>query len=471
MSNQSKAVFKHALALIFLFTHSVSFAGAGVNTDATCSPKLSKSDEKVKACVEATKAASANGADAKSTGGTEKDAELFTGTALNGMVLNEDGKKKCSAAYEQCKAVCEGAPLMSKCEDFNKLASAHDAGIVDNGQNAGAGLDTQSATQAGGGGGDMMGMIMGAGIGGLMGYMMAKKMNEDKEKAEEANKPPPDGALLPNGQIDCSKSDAYMYGECNAWLEANCSGSTTPQCKAFENRYCSTDGKLGKASDGFVGEGIGTPFCKNSVAVQFCKGQNRTMCPSCLGLARNNSAACQQDPSLCLAQNSPEQINEAKKSCPTDPAFADPNYTAGGGSQVPDQVNNGSLPAVVLPQSVAAKAANGMAPASVGGGSSGSSLGSAGSQTAKGASEGAIREGAPSGVVEGSSGSAYVAGAAASGVARDVASTKGVNYRTASAEGRPSDVEGPFGPSLFKTSSDVIKSRCDAGKFNNCPGN
>jgi hypothetical protein len=473
MSNQSKAVFKHAVALVFLFTHAVSYAGAPAS-EATCNAAFGKVTKEIKACKSAITAAQAN--TGKSDGTLKNGAETLGVTAATGKAITAEGKAQCGKVFDACKDACAGTTNETKCNEYGQASKEMAAGEVQNADTQQSAMDTQSAASGQSGSGDMMGMLMGAGIGGLLGYMMAKKMNEDKKEDEPT--PDPDSALLPTGQLDCSKGDAYMYGECNAWLEANCAGSTTPACTKFSNRYCGSDPAQVKASGGFVGEGLGTAFCKNVAATNFCKVQGRSMCPSCLGLARNNSAACQQDPSLCLAQNSPEQINEAKKTCPTDPAFSDPNYVAGGGSQVPDTINNGSLPAVVLPQSVA-----GVKPASVSGGaavidaksssgySTASVAGASGAGTGASAG-GAIREGEAAGAVAGSNGSAgtYAAGAAVSGVARDVASAKsGVNYRTASAEGRPSDVEGPFGPSLFKTSTEVIKSRCDAGKLNNCP--
>ncbi len=471
MKNKCKAVFKYALALVFLCASTPAAAAGPVSGNPElCKNGVADANAKVKKCNEDSAAAKAAGGAVG--GGAESAGGSMFAAGTNAAALNTTAATSCNAVYQACKEPCVGQAQLRQCESFKTLADAHTAGATEATAAADQGAATQSA--AGGSGSSMMPMLMGAAMGGLMGYMLAqqlKKKDEEKEKDD-------DGALLPSGQVDCSKEDAYMYGQCNVWLETNCINNLDAgNCKKFALRYCGTNSSQQNASGGFVGEGIGTPFCSKNLAWGYCKVQGREQCPSCLGLQRAASPACAQDPSLCLAQNTPEQINQAKTTCPTDPAFSNPAFTAGGGSQVPAQLQPGA-PVVVLPQSVGDASAvvregsaSGVATSSSASGTSSSGI------STQSAANGAIKEGQPNGAASSASyagggdtaGGGYGAGGAAG--ARDVASTQraaGGNYRTASAGPAP-DVEGPFGPSLFKTSTAVIKSRCDAGKLNNCP--
>jgi hypothetical protein len=421
MKSKRKAVFKTAIALLFFASH---FANAGAMPDENaCNAAVSSKNAKL--CEEAAAAASSNQiADANK--GMNQDAAHLQGQNTGQMILSADGVDKCKKAVEGadgCAAKCEGLSSASKkkCDRFASYKSEMEAGVADNTTTNQGTQATQDATggqpQSTGGGGDMMGMLMGAAMGGMLGYMLGKKMNEDKDK----DKGDDDDALLPNGQIDCSKKNAYEYRDCTAWLEQNCINDLDSQkCQKFSNIYCaatsSSPAQTGDAPPMEAGSGLGSPFCKKVNAHNYCKAQGRQSCPSCLGLARSNSPACLQDPSLCLAQNSPEQINAAKQTCPTDPAFADPAYANGGGSQVPPAVAGGGLPAVVLPQSVSGSAqTSGASSASTSSGTSYSTSSSSGSA----ASEGAVREGqtagAGSGSNYGSGGSGAVAGSSGGG--------------------------------------------------------
>jgi hypothetical protein len=51
---------------------------------------------------------------------------------------------------------------------------------------------------------------------------------------------------------------------------------------------------------------------------------------------------------------------------------------------------------------------------------------------------------------------------------REFASAGGMKPASV-ASGPATDVEGQYGPSLFTTSSQVIRRRCQAGRLNNCP--
>jgi hypothetical protein len=228
---------------------------------------------------------------------------------------------------------------------------------------------------------------------------------------------------------------------------------------------------------------MGTQYCKGVTGWNYCKTSGREQCPSCLQIQRNQSAACAQNPALCLAQNSVSEIEKAKSTCPTDPAFADPSFVAGGGAQVPPALGApGSLPAVVLPQSVSAGgSANGGATVSTGSNIAGTSQAGGGTggistMSANGSNANPNEQGTREGYANNGNSQASYGGGGAGGSAvvgsygggREFASAGGM--KPASVAGGPAtDVEGQYGPSLFTTSSQVIRRRCQAGRLNNCP--
>jgi hypothetical protein len=368
-------------------------------------------------------------------------------------------------------------------------------------------MSGQQPQSTGGSGGGMSAMgagLIGAVAGGLLGYMLGKK-----DGKKEANNAANDGALQANGTIDCSKSDAYQYQDCNDYLANTCTQAmasntygSDANCMNFGNRFCASssssivpissappvipaDGMpvAGAAPPiGQAGEGVGTPFCQSVLAYNYCQTAGREQCPSCLLIANNQAAACVNNPALCLAQNSQDQINQAKTTCPTDPIFSNPAYVAGGAAvanQLAASQGGTALPAVVLPQSVSGSSAavEGAASSVVSTGS-GTASGATGSLPgATTASNAAAREGGSTGA---GSSAAYANGGGANYVpssvgamgGREVAMSGGAGAtarNTASTSGGPaSDVQGRFGPSVFAMGSQAIRQRCQAGKLNNC---
>lgn len=364
--------------------------------------------------------------------------------------------------------------------------------------------------------------LLGA-AGGILAAMMGKKKDGQNQQPQMPPPTPPTGALQANRTIDCSQSDAGTYSECNDQLAQLCLRSlSSAQCQAFASRYCgsasgtatnptinanlpTTSPALGDGIKtatttvdtlgqptlfsgrmGATGEGVGTPFCKVVVATKYCSQSGRDKCPSCVQLAINKSPICANDPALCLAQNSPDQINQAKQTCPTDPAFSDPTFVAGGGAQLPPNLRGGS-PAV-LPQ----QDGLGQTTTAAGGGSGGPSVaGTGGSNGSGGISTSSIRPAsaagghAGDGVSEGRGGVASRGGfASGGGVAarggdhtgggyamgsRETASVGGYRPASAGNSGPASDVQGQYGPSVFALGSQTIRNRCAAGKLLNCP--
>ncbi|MGE3683253.1 MAG: hypothetical protein AB7G93_16130 [Bdellovibrionales bacterium] len=358
--------------------------------------------------------------------------------------------------------------------------------------------------------------LIGAALGAGMALLASKLMGGDDDDKDE-NKDTTtstDGSTTGGGaSYDCStdsENKAYKLEGCNEHLVDACIkkindktyGADT-KCTNFTARYCGSTGSttttdttkddlgdgLSTAStagtEGAVGEGLGTDYCQLAFGWGYCYDSSAKMkktyemCPSCLRLKKNKSLVCEDDPSACLAQNSPAQIEKAEETCPGDPAFSDPTYAAGGGAQVPKEANQGgSLPAVILPQSQSE--GHGTGSTSVSASTSASGAGSPGSKRlaarATGASEGAAREGLNAGASRGASSSGSSSSVSLSYASvngeRGTASVSGTGgggeYGPAST-GPAADVQGRFGPSVFALGTEVIRKRCEAGKFLNCP--
>jgi hypothetical protein len=319
----------------------------------------------------------------------------------------------------------------------------------------------------------MMGMLAGAAMGALAAMAMQKKNKKDQPLPVDPN------AAWNGVQLDCSKMDAFMYQACNAQMETKCAPQMDEAtCLQFEARYCSGQGTgavappvaaamppqvdpatgaiIGMPAMGQPGEGIGTQFCQNNIAYNFCKGAGRADCPSCLRLQQNASAICAQNPSACLASNSTAQMQKAAQTCPTDPAFANPAWAAGATAPA---VTGGTTtvgaggPAVILMQSAngGAQTAN-----STSGPATNGNYG-------QDAASGALQEGHPAHFA-GSNGAFVPAG---QGGSRELASS-GTNYRPSSPGAPSSEVQAQYSQSLFVTSSQVIRNRCNTGRLN-CP--
>jgi hypothetical protein len=434
--------------------------------------------------------------------------------ALGGCAVNFSAAKEyCGKAVEKCGTACSASSTdATSCKKIlsDMMASYDGQAISCQGQQVPTQGTADKMTGAqpqspGGGMGAMGAGLIGAVAGGLLGYMLGKK-----DGKKEANKDATDGALQANGTIDCSKSDAYQYQDCNDYLANTCTQAMTSNtygsdanCMNFGNRFCaSSSSSIVPISSapavipagtpvagatppiGQPGEGVGTPFCQSVLAYNYCQTSGREQCPSCLQIANNQAAACVNNPALCLAQNSQDQINQAKTTCPTDPIFSNPAYVAGGAAvanQLAATQGGTSLPAVVLPQSVngSSSAVEGATPASVSSGTASAAVSGAttGAATASASDNGASREGGSTGAGSAPSyanggGANYVPSSVASMGGREVAMSGGAGAtarNTASTSGGPaSDVQGQFGPSVFAMGSQAIRQRCQAGKLNNC---
>ena len=478
-----KLIIAVAMMPVSLVPLRASADGAGE----ACKPKKS-CDDAVAAfrATDATAGAQAAAVSRRSLGNNQGSGALGQGFAANAnaacaaKLKCEEEKKNCRPRQQPCTE--------NKCKTIDDNIAAMARECTTNTAGAVQSADVQAATDAGGGGNSnaMMTGLMGAALGAGLMMMMQKK--DDDQQQQQMPQMPYLGALQANGSIDCSKPDALAYRDCNSFMENRCKTILDdPTCQQFSARYCGPTAGGGAPPAvqpltppgvvfgvdpatlyGAQSEGVGSPYCRGVSGWNFCKVGGRGSCPSCLQIQRNQSPACAQNPALCLAQNSLSEIEKAKVSCPTDPAFADPAFAAGGGSQVPGIIAAGGLPAVVLPQSV-----------STGSGST-VSTGGISTQSARAApSNGeAMREGSTNGYSQAGYASANgsVSGGGVStslkaGVGREFASASGAaaGFQPSNMSGPASDVQGQFGPSLFSTSSQVIRQRCQAGRLNNCP--
>lgn len=423
----------------------------------------------VKSCASATSDAQeqANKNVDMTSGNCGGSGQLGAASASNAEAA-ESAVKACEKAKQQCKPDQNGCTAKD-CKDAAKhlstakelfasmqgsgegAAATGDNTCADNGtqpasSDSPAGEPAPESASSSGSGGSMMPALMAGAAGALLGYMLGKKK---KEKDDD------DSALLDNGQLDCSKDDASEFQGCNGVLETMCMKTMDdPRCQKFAARYCGggetnalprvdkippvfiSSSSSAAATPGVPGEGMGSPFCRASMAHNYCKAGGRTSCPSCIQIERQKLTVCQETPALCLAQNSPADIAKAKLTCPTDPLFSDPAYLAGlnpGGSGT----GSGGLPVVVLP---------GETP-----------VGTTTGTSTTGNGSGAPAVVLPSSVATSTGSTGYAPSSATT--TREVASVSG---------GPASDIAGQFGPSLFTVGTNTIRSRCASGKFNNC---
>lgn len=421
-----------------------------------------------------------------------------TGAKDAGMGI-QGGAAQCSAGLthakgklEKCLSACQkkkDKPEELKiCQGpIQRLISAAESGIADKCPGyGGGGGEVSDATDSGGGsssggGGGMGGMgdmLMGAALGaGLMYLMNKKKEDEEKDKKDE--------------KLDCKSDGAAQYEECTNTLVADCVGDTTSaRCTNFYNIYCSSKGTERSSSRGSAaesasgtqaataktpatpGEGVGSPFCQNQMAAAFCKTSGRTTCPSCLQLATANSPTCKANPMACLAQNSNDQLEAARQSCPTDPIFSNPSYAANAAPSGQQSATGSGSSSSQLRSPITATGSSasggGMSSAQTASVQSGAGMSSGGvSDVGSGAGASGIAGGASASANSYSTSSTRGSTSSSSGLPSDTAS--GVPRTTASASGGPrSDVGGPYGASLFSANSSVFKGRCAQRRLAGC---
>lgn len=330
--------------------------------------------------------------------------------------------------------------------------------------------ENQSGAAGGGSGGGMSPMMAGL-LGAALGAGAAMLMNKKKKDKKDEKKDP----VSEDGTVDCTVGGSEVYSDCNEHYVSQCIGDlNTEACKKFANRYCSTSSNnssnngsnttpatsdsgiiIASAEDKDIkGEGVGTQFCFTAQATEFCSSSGRETCPSCLQLETNKADVCKDNPALCLAQNSPAEIEAAKNSCPSDPMFSNPDYVAGGGATIGD---NSGAPDPVIPGQYASSSTS----ESLIGGSGGITKEGSGSNSSdQNSTVSNNNSNNQRGVGFSGSDSEMVDPVLPSGV--QVASAK-----TLPARG-PTSVGGAMGPSLFSMNSAIIESRCRKGELAHC---
>jgi len=390
----------------------------------------------------------------------------------------DDALKKCKAAHP--------TSATSSCRDEQSKVDEIKEALAQNEIDAAATADTAQAS-SGAGIGDTINKLLPIATMGIMACMAFGCFDKKDEQPDNSH------ALLPNGAIDCSKADAGQYSDCDQYLMGQCSAQSgmltmTPNCSSFTARFCAQgppqpgavqqlqleNGAVVQLNIGGTGAGQDQPYCQTTYATAYCKDGANAACPACLQLQAGQSQACQANPALCIAQNSPSQVADAQRTCPGDPAIALYERTSGaftGGVA--------GAPPITLPVdatqtlATAPGAGGGISTSSgpSGGPSSGISTSSVhGKPHAGQSSEMANREGQTG--YNGRDGGGAAANSLSSvnkitSSSREVASG-GVQVSSVASAGPASDVQGQFGPSLFAMGSQIIRQHCQQKQFNGC---
>lgn len=486
----SRTLKSHLLSLLLALTPITGYVHADDSGDSSqkneeCNKALKNVNQGLKAAGAARKAGASV---TPSSEGQNAAAQAGVDAAAQTAGANAGAQMVCKKVADLCKPVCEegtkGKPTCDRVQAMTQELGAAVDGANQAGEGAQQTADATGSEGAPGGGAGMdpsaMSGLLGAAAG-MLGAMMNKKKDQKPQQMPQLPQPQPqDGALLPNGAIDCSKPDAHRYSACNDHLVQDCMGQMgTARCNAFSDRYCgsTTPVNLGDgaaASSSGSGEGRGSQFCRTVMATNFCKQAGRSNCPSCLQLAAFNSPACRSNPAMCVAQNSPDQINQARQTCPTDPAFSDPAFAnVGGGSQLPPPLRNEPTNPPVLPPLAGGGSSSGGTSGGTTAGGSPQTPSGGGVSTFSAASASAVATASEESAVgsaarEGGGGSvgSYVASSGRSAAVRPPA---GAGAREVQLRGPASDVHGAYGPSVFATGSQTLRARCEAGKLLGCP--
>lgn len=229
----------------------------------------------------------------------------------------------CTAAKAKCKPSPAAKCTPKDCQSLDAFITQMTAACTANTQAVSQAASVVGAT------GSSIGtnpLLMGAaGLAVGAGAMAAIKNGQSDKKVDARHAAMAQAAAgigdsNPSAGLDCNLSGSEANPECNAEWEARCKDKPDEAaCQKFAARYCSPSEAR---------NGVASSYCKNISAVNFCKTAGRGMCPSCMQLEKNRSPACAGNPALCQAQYSAADLDKAKASCPTDPAFADPHFSA-----------------------------------------------------------------------------------------------------------------------------------------------
>lgn len=177
----------------------------------------------------------------------------------------------------------------------------------------------------------------GAGLaaGGLLGYALGSGGDDSKSKNNNSGGGSSGGTITTTPTTTastgftpaaCTGATDYNNSSCDTTFVSQCTTNpAAPNCALFANRYCGlgngTDAGGGYTPSG-SGSGNGSAFCRNTVGSRFCQSSGRNQCPTCQYMAQTSLPICQSQPNLCVAQNTADNLNAQKSSCPSDPYYA-----------------------------------------------------------------------------------------------------------------------------------------------------
>lgn len=467
-------------------------AQAGIYAN-QCQKASQAADAECKGAVAAVQAAdaarsSATGASAgtninSNSGALQRDIASQRSAINNARTTCAMAKSKCSKDCDQAKSQAQSRPPQdpnradagvipgiksSRCEapidaELARLQQA-DSNLAKDGSEAG---DSKDASQNGGMP-PQMPQQGGGGGGGDGGYS-------------------PDPYANNNG-VNCYNAGSERYSDCNDEYVSRCSGySGGTGCQAFTDRYCNlkggalTGGGTAKIVGGASvivdkrGEGLGTSFCQDVMATNFCAQDGRGQCPSCMKRA---SAGCTGPD--CLQENSPEMMKKAQETCPSDPMFMNGGFVTKKEDATKSTELNTNVPAAGAAGAGGSALSSTASSAGLGAGGGGGSGGMGADGTPAPVVGGATPEGTPQGLSVnfsdgGGAGGGYSPENNSEGDGRSPAAFNPAKFDES--KGLPAaavaglaarDVSIPQGPSIFSIGSAAIKTYCSRKDLKGC---
>lgn len=152
--------------------------------------------------------------------------------------------------------------------------------------------------------------------------------------------------------LACTREENYDLVKCESHFVTVCSNNPNDTgCKNFNAHYCGMgdppDAKIvdsqtshaKKEEKVTANAGISSSFCQFQVTVDYCEDVSNAGCMSCQQLQMSYSPVCKNNPAACLPGFTSEQIQVAKKQCPTDPYFRNPSFANIEGNESQEAVD------------------------------------------------------------------------------------------------------------------------------------
>ena len=185
--------------------------------------------------------------------------------------------------------------------------------------------------------------VVGAGMLGVAGMaLLSNSGSKSGSQQQQQNSSPSPSPSPTTTTTACTSDSDYNNSACTDTLVTSCASATSNLCAAFTNNYCGLDDANDVTPSG-SGAGNKTTFCRSKVSARFCATGNST-CATCEYLTQQSKDICKTNPTLCVAQNTPEQIAAKQAACPSDPLYADASILQGYGSNVDGSLDQPNLP-------------------------------------------------------------------------------------------------------------------------------